>query len=52
MLSPGSTCSELGGQDSDPLSWRAAVGGCQLEQLGSPQLCQHGARGLLSVVVS
>jgi hypothetical protein len=42
MLSPGSTYLELGGQDNDPSSWRALVGGHQLERRGTPHLHQHG----------
>jgi hypothetical protein len=51
MLSPGSTCSELRGQDGDPSSWQASVGGHQLEWPGTPNLCQRGAGDLLPVVV-
>jgi hypothetical protein len=51
MLSPGSTCSELGGQDGDPSSWQALMGGRQLEWPRTPHLCQHEAGDLLSVVV-
>jgi hypothetical protein len=51
MLSPGSTCSEMGEQDGDPSSWREAVVGRQLEWSGTPQLCQHKVGDLLSVVI-
>jgi hypothetical protein len=51
MLSLGSTCLELGGQDGDPSSWQASVGGCQLEWPGTLHLCQHGARDLLPVAI-
>jgi hypothetical protein len=51
MLPPGSTCSELGGQDDDPSSWGEAMGGCQLERPGTPHMCQHRAGDLLSIVV-
>jgi hypothetical protein len=49
-LSLGSTCSKLGGQDSDPSNWRASVGGNQLEQPGTPHLCQYRVGDLLPVV--
>jgi hypothetical protein len=51
MLSPGSTCSELGGQDSDSSSWRVLVGGRQLERRGTPHLHQHGVGDLLPIDV-
>jgi hypothetical protein len=51
MLPPSSTCSELGGQDGDSSSWRASVGGRQLERRGTPHLHQHGVRDLLPVAV-
>jgi hypothetical protein len=51
MLSPGFTCSELGGQDGDPSNWREAVGGRQLEWSGTQHVGQHGAEEILSVVV-
>jgi hypothetical protein len=35
MLSPSSTCSELGGQDGDPSSWQEVVGGRQQEWPGT-----------------
>jgi hypothetical protein len=51
MLSTGSTCSELRGQDGDPSNWWALVEGRQLERPGTPHLCQHGAGDLLPVAV-
>jgi hypothetical protein len=42
---------ELGGQDGDPSSWQASVGGHQLEWLGTLHLCQHEAWDLLPVVI-
>jgi hypothetical protein len=50
-LSLVSSYSELGGHDSDLSSWRALVGGRQLEWPGTLHLCQHGARDLLPVAV-
>jgi hypothetical protein len=50
-LTPGSTCSELGGQDDDLSSWQASVGECQLEWSGTMHLCQHRAGDLLPVDV-
>jgi hypothetical protein len=50
-LPPGSTCSELRGQDGDPSTWRALVGGHQLEWRGTPPLYQHKVGDLLLVVV-
>jgi hypothetical protein len=41
----------VGGQDNDPFSWRALVGGRQLEWPGTPHLYQHGAGDFLPVAV-
>jgi hypothetical protein len=42
---------ELRGQGSDLSSWQASVEECQLEQPGTPHLCQHGDRDRLPVAV-
>jgi hypothetical protein len=51
MLSPGSTCSALGGEDGDPSSWRSFMGGRQLGRQGTLHVHQHRVEDLLPVAI-